>query len=283
MRIKNYLNIFVLSILVLISNYYSFAAEENKDKVAPELINRAELFLSTMGQEEGGHVGGIDALIMMLAKAKYIAPNIINGNSLDVGSGFGADANFVYKDGFSRMWGMDINEDAVKRAQEQYPEVNFKKGDALKINDLFEEDFFDFVYLLNVASEIRDKPVLFQKLKVVCKPDSLIAILDFSLKDTGIKELHNLNGHLFYPINLEQLTGFLKAIDLEVVEVIDITPDYDSWYSSILSEISSRRSLSLAAGFTEEEIGYVETFLNDRLGLIKSNKIGGVLIFIRKV
>ena len=66
---------------------------------------------------------------------------------MDVGSGFGNDANFVYDEGFRNIWGIDIDEEAVKYAGERYPEINFKKGDALKVNDLFEEEFFDFVYL----------------------------------------------------------------------------------------------------------------------------------------
>jgi len=277
----NYLNILVFCTLILINSNYSFGSAGKKEIAMP--MTRPELFLNTIMNGDSGHAGGIDALIMMLARAKDISPNITSGNSLDMGCGFGSDTNFAYRGGLSKIWGIDIDDTAIKYAQEHYPDIAFKKGDALKINDLFEEDFFDFVYLLNVASEIRDKPELFQKLKVVCKRDSLIAILDFSLKDKEIGELNNLNRHTFHPIDLEKLSMFLKVIGLEIIEVVDVTSDYVSWYSSILSAIDARRSLSIAAGYTEDEIGKVETFVNERIKLLTGNKLGGVLIFLRKV
>lgn len=283
MKTKYLLRSLILSALMLIKSN-SYASEEEKKKISPELIKRSELLLCSVMQGDCGHVGGIDSLMMLLNKAIEISPNIINGNSLDVGSGTGKDANLLYQNGFSKMWGMDIDEASVKSAQEQYPGVIFKNGDALKINDLFEEDFFDFVYLLNTASDIKDKPELFQKLKVICKPGSLIAILDFSSKETShSSSKHDLTASPFHPINVEQLSLFLKIIGFEIIEIIDVTSDFESWYSSALSEITNRKNLSLAVGFTLEEMSLLETFLKEKIDLLKNNKIGGVLIFARKV
>lgn len=257
------------------------SAEEDK---APVIEDKSKLLLSIMKEGNYSHVGGIEAINLLTSRAIKINPNIENGNSLDVGCGFGGTAGFLQDSGFSNMWGIDIDEEAIEHSKHNYPNVNFATADATKLTDMFENEFFSFVYMFNVASEIPDKAAMLQKIKSVCKDGSILAIFDYTLAAPKNKEeLLDHTGLAMHPINMDYLNMLLRVIGWEVIETTDITSNYQQWYTQTLEKISSRKDMLKATGYSDAEIQLVHDNFKHMLKLMNDGKINGTILIAKKV
>ncbi len=251
---------------------------------APAIEDKSRLLLSIMKEGNYSHIGGIEAINFLTSKAIKIDPNIESGNSLDVGCGFGGAAGFLQDSGFSNMWGIDIDEKAIEHSKHTYPNVNFATADATKLTDIFEDEFFSFVYMLNVANEIPDKAAMLQKIKSVCKDGSILAIFDYTLADPNNKEeLLDHAGLAMHPINLDYLNTLLRVIGWEVIETTDITSNYQQWYTRILDKVADRKDMIKATGYSDEEIQLVQDNFKHILKLMNDGKINGTILIAKKV
>lgn len=274
----------VIILTLLPSNCFAGGGGGAEEDTAPVIEDKSKLLLSIMKEGHYSHVGGIEAINLLTSRAIKINPNIENGNSLDVGCGFGGTAGFLQDSGFSNMWGIDIDEKAIEHSKHNYPNVNFATADATKLTDMFENEFFSFVYMFNVASEIPDKAALLQKIKSVCKDGSILAIFDYTLADPKNKEeLLDHAGLPIYPINMEHLNLLLRVIGWEVIETTDITSNYQQWYTQTLEKISSRKDMLKATGYSDAEIQLVQDNFNHMLKLMKDGKINGTILIAKKV
>ena len=271
----------------LIHTNYTFASEQEGSSSAPQepaVKNKSRFLLSTIREGDFSHLGGVEAIDLVLKKLISINSKLLNGNILEVGSGYGGSANFLKQQGYNKVQGIDIDEEAVKYAKEKYPNIDFKVADATKLTGIFEDDFFDVIYMFDVAHAIEDKLSLLQRIKAVSKKSSLLAIIDYNLKDEdGEEKLADNSGIAIYALNLKKLTPLMKYIGWEIVEEVDVTDFYKSWYVSILEKINLSRDDLLSKGYSEEEITFIQDKFNFLLNMINEGKLGGVIIIARKL
>lgn len=273
--------------MCLIHTNYTFASEQEGSSSAPQepaVKNKSRFLLSTIREGDFSHLGGVEAIDLVLKKLISINSKLLNGNILEVGSGYGGSANFLKQQGYNKVQGIDIDEEAVKYAKEKYPNIDFKVADATKLTGIFEDDFFDVIYMFDVAHAIEDKLSLLQRIKAVSKKSSLLAIIDYNLKDEdGEEKLADNSGIAIYALNLKKLTPLMKYIGWEIVEEVDVTDFYKSWYVSILEKINLSKDDLLSKGYSEEEITFIQDKFNFLLNMINEGKLGGVIIIARKL
>jgi SAM-dependent methyltransferase len=283
--IRYYTNSFILIVLLIFFINQSFAETKSSDTQSLSLSeDKFDLLLCGMNNGEYGHVGGANFINIILNKARALSPEIIQGNCLSFNGGSEDEIDLANKHGFSNIWNIVTQEKVIEQAKIKYPNIHFKRNNPLQITHVYEDDSFNFIYLINIASTVSDKVELLQKLKAVCKDDGFIAISDLVAKDNSyLTGLYDFNGQPIFPINVKKLSLILEAIGWKIVGNVDMTEDYLFWYSSALEFITARKDLLIAIGFSDQEVDYTYKFFSDTLELIKTDKIGGILIFAQKI
>ncbi len=246
----------------------------------PPKINTARVLLSKLRGGDYAHAGDREAIDLVIQKAIKLSPEIIQGNSLDVGSGFGGTANDLYAYGFHHIYGIDIDEAAVAYAQKNYPRVNFLTSDAKNVTAVFEPKFFSFIYLFNVMYAIEDKKGTLQSLNTVAKPGAILAVFDYSDKGKGFP-LMDLAGKPIYPIVTTTFQSDLIDAGWEVLEIMDLSDAYITWYENLLNTLSKEKDV-LARDFSKEDIDKVEMIFGTMLKWLQDGSLGGSLIFAEK-
>ncbi len=246
----------------------------------PFKINTARALLSKLRNGDYAHAGDRESIDMVIQKVLERSPEIINGYSLDVGSGFGGTANDFYRYGFHNIYGIDIDEASVYYANKNYPHIKFLKTEASNVTSLFEAELFSFIYFFNVMYAIEDKKNTLKSLNAIAKPGATLMIFDYIDKGNDFL-LTDLAGNPMYPINLKAFQEDLIGSGWEMLEVIDLSDKYIIWYENLLDKLFQER-VSLAQNFSKEDIERVEFTFNRILKWLKEASLGGILIFAKK-
>lgn len=264
------------------------STEDGEGELIPTSLEQSKLQLLINKLASGNdtsNVGGINAVSMIIDKAEELNRGLGKGGILEIGSGYGSAANYIYKLGFKDIQGIEINKDALDYARLHYPHIVFDEVDALKTTKFFKEDTFSLIYMINVYSEIYDPAVLIQKTKNICAKDGIIAIFDYSTtKDLGANTFTFSDGSKINAIKLDELEIFFKIARIEKLAVIDVSEIYQDWYQKLIDDIAAKRSLIIAGNeFTGPELTFVANYYKKMLDLFKEKKISGTLIIAKKL
>lgn len=243
-------------------------------------VNSARMLLAKLRGGNYAHAGDKEAVDMVIRKVLQMSPEIRNGHCLDVGSGFGGTANDIYEMGFQSIWGIDLDEAAVNYAKKLYPHIHFVHADAASTSQLFEPDFFSFIYLFNVAYAIEDKEALLQSLYKVARPGATLAIFDYSTEQRSF-DFKDLAGKAMHPIVLTDLNKSLAESGWQMCETIDVTDQFISWYHTLLEKLEKEHG-QLSLQFSEEDISRVRRTFETLTQWLENSLMGGVIILCKK-
>ncbi len=243
-------------------------------------MNEARRLLTVLRKGDYAHAGGQESVHMMIKKALSLAPEILKGPCLDVGSGFGGSAYDLHQYGFSSIHGVDIDKAAVDYAKNRYPGISFTAMNASKLETLFEQDTFSFIYMLNVLYAIKEQHALLQVLYRVAKKGALLALFDYQ-RTKPIFDLDDLAGQAMFPLFLPTLKPALEEMGWEIVDSTDLSQEYLIWYKSFLDKLRSKRG-ELSQEFKEEDISKVEEMFNGIYVGLEKKDLKGILLFCRK-
>lgn len=250
------------------------------DSLPVPKLNSARSLLSTVRGGDYIHAGDKEAIEIVIQRLLEIAPEIMKGCVLDIGSGLGGTANDMYDVGFQKIYGIDIDQAAVSYAQIRYPHIKFINANANEISDLFFQNEFSLVTLFNVIYAIEDKETLLNQIYSVTKPGGVLVLFDYTSKD-GEFPFQDLSGKVMYPIALNSIQDQLKSSCWEILEVTDLSSQYIDWYKNLLIKISQEHE-KLVQVFSEEDISRVTTTFNILLDWLKDFSLGGVVIYAQK-
>jgi ubiquinone/menaquinone biosynthesis C-methylase UbiE len=243
-------------------------------------INSARVLLTHLREGDYAHAGDKEAIHMVVRRVLKLAPDIQNGPCLDVGSGFGGTADYLYRLKFHSIYGIDIDEAAVEYAKKRYQEVQFFAANADQISDVFEPHFFSFIYFFNVLYAIQDKKMILEQCFQVAKPGAILALFDYTTKQPAF-HLEDLAGKPMYPIVLNQLAKDLEAIGWEIVDITDLSAHFLIWYQTLLTKMEQEQS-ALSDRFSQGDILKVKTTFSMIFEWLQTSLLGGAVVYARK-
>jgi SAM-dependent methyltransferase len=272
-----YLFVLMLNFIITNSSFASNLHELDRDNARRALISK----LKGGDYTNAGDTKGIDFVLDRLSNY-----SLKDGNILDLGSGYGGGADYLYKNGFTKIWGVDINKNAVDYANLKYSHMKFFHLDAKNITKKFRKEFFSFIFAFNILYAVEDKETLVKALTKVSKKGAIITIFDYSKTDVVLsskdKPMKDLGGSPMHPIEVESLTKILEKSGWRVNDSIDITDKYIEWYDNFLGEFSQKRS-EMMKTHKEKDVEDIENLFNKILFNLRNKYIGGHLLIAEKL
>lgn len=242
--------------------------------------NAKRLLLSTLRDGDYAHAGDMQAIDLVLKEVLSINPNIKNGKLLDVGCGFGGTLEYLKTQGFQDLYGIDINQASIDYARSKYAGINFIQMDALEADNL--RDKFDLIVLFNSIYAISDKTKLLQFLNKIANPNAILVLFDYSVKDNKkTLDIKDFAGKTMYPIGLTPFSQNLKEANWNILQINDLSKQFIIWYEQFLDKLFKQKK-SLESKFLKTDIEQVENSFSYFLSELKTEKLGGIVIYARK-
>ncbi len=262
--------------------FSALAGESSKEEGNDKVVDKSRMLQSTILDGKVSIVGGAELIGKMLSRVVEANEQSLSGNILEIACNYGGVANFIKLQKRDNIFGIDIDETAINYAKEHYPGIDFRVADAMKLNDVFKEDFFNFIYIFDTAHSISDKLSLFQRMKSISKQGSIFVIIDYAVRDSDEDKISDDKGNTITPLNLKKLEPLMEYIGLDVIETIDITAEYKAWYSQTIEYIAQDRENLLNTGYSDDDLKLIVDKYTYLLDFMKQGKIGGVMLIIHK-
>ncbi len=253
----------------------------NYSKPVASKVNQARLILSELRGGDFTHAGDKEAVDMVIAKIKQDFPEILKGNCLDVGCGFGGTADYLVKNGFEHVWGVDIDPAVINFAKAKYEGIEFLTLDAASLSLKFEKEFFSFAYLFNVLYAIEDKVQTLKQLAKVSKPGAILMIFDYSITDNN-EPLLDLVGKPMRPIDTKKIKRQLYESGWEVLETRDLSETFIVWYEQLLQKLEEKK-YEIKGNFLEQDIAKFSATYLHILHQLRNKSLGGILIYAKRI
>lgn len=196
---------------------------------------------------------------------------------LDVGCGMGGTADYVCKNGWGSVVGIDVNAEMIAYAQKTYQGSSFHVCDVVNASQVIKEPV-DVIYMLNSFYLFPDQPAALTVLWDIAKRGSLLVIFDYV--DRGgyrsnppPKEYDEIH----YPLELSAISKMLEDCGWLLNTIEEIHDEYQHWYTNLIERVENKREeiISLSG---EDRYVYVHTFYTHILSSIRSGTLGGAIV-----
>jgi SAM-dependent methyltransferase len=259
-----------------------------------EKNDNPRLLLAKLRKADYTHAGDEEAIDIFLEKISKllafdsdhvpsnadIASTISNRKVLDVGCGLGGTADYVRKKTSLTIYGIDIDAVAINHARRHYPAVNFFECDVMKADKIFDKGNFDLIYLFNVFYAVTEQKKSLEKLAAIAKPGAILAIFDYTQNKPNSIGLKDLAGKVMNPIYLEDASKSLKVAGWDLIDIVDLSEQYDKWYAELLEKLKSQEA-NLLNEFTNRAYHKVLSTFSFLSNKIKSKEMGGSIIYAK--
>ncbi len=255
-----------------------------------EKRNESRNILTKLRGGDYAHVGDIEAMNLTLSKLENHKDITQEGNILDLGSGYGGTADYFFKHGYKRIWGIDYDKNAVDYSSSHYKHIKFFHLDPKDLTKKFRKDFFSLVYMFNVAYAISNKELLVQNITKTSKQGAILAVFDYtklkehvpSSKKDKPEIMKDFASNLMHPLEVKNFTSILEKNGWKILEVTDLTKEYINWYEGFLQKTISQKS-ELLKSHKEKDIEKAANLFNRILFNLKNETLGGCLILAEKL
>ena len=245
---------------------FTHAGDEEAIDIFLEKINK--LF-----NQSSGNTSAVDSRDQIKSILK-------NKQALDVGCGLGGTADYLRKNTFLDICGIDIDAAAIKYSKLHYPEIDVVECDVMNVDTTFGNNTFDLIYLFNVFYALPEQQKSLKKLSDIAKSGAILAIFDYTQANPNSIGLKDLAGKSMNPIYLNDIKKWLKETGWELIEIVDISNKYNEWYSSLLKNLQSQKD-NLLNEFTNETYEKVLSTFSFLSNKIKSKEMGGSIIYAK--
>lgn len=184
---------------------------------------------------------------------------------LDVGCGFGGTADYVQKNGWGKVIGIDINKEIIDIAIKKhgYSIGNqsllnmgtidktplFLHCDVIESKRYFETSFskfnsFDIIYSLNSFFLFPDQIMALKNLAALAKKTSKLLIFDYIDYGNYKSCAYSENGKLLYPniIHFNRIYQVCNAAGWSVESIQKIDVLYVKWYRNLMDKINENKA-----------------------------------------
>lgn len=223
------------------------------------------------------HPGNEEAIELALESF----PKNPNRLILDVACGLGGTADFIQKNDYGKVIGIDIEEDSITYACNKYPAVEFMVCDAQEVNMKFAKQTFDLICIFSAFLIFQDQSFVLKGLRNIAKDNGQLLIFDYTdLLSPGKNYLVKIEPKetVFNPIRLDTIQELLRNTGWQFSSWTNLDDKFLQWYETFQSRLdNNKQSILQQIGeveFTKIFVRYnsfLEAFRNGTLG-------GGILI-----
>lgn len=230
--------------------------------------------LALVREGDYAHAGEEEAIDIAMSRVEKDADRII----LDAGCGRGGTADYLNKNGWGRVVGIDIQADSIKAARQNYPNVGFLVCDVCEVDQRCDERP-DIVCMFNAYYCFHDQPKALRALRKIAQPHTEMIVFDHvdrggyqdnPLMDAGEPFLRN-------PPRLSEVRESLRRTGWQVSDISEIHDAYIGWYKSLLDKIERARDrITTAAG--QRGYDHVHGLYQGLLNAALQMKLGAAII-----
>ncbi|WP_309384705.1 class I SAM-dependent methyltransferase [Cerasicoccus frondis] len=230
--------------------------------------------LSIVRAADYAHAGDTEAIDIVFKKL----PRNPETKVLDIGSGLGATADYIRRQGWGQVTGIDSNHASVAYANEQYRRCNFIHTDVVDSSLVLKPEY-DLLVSFSAFYLFDDQRAALKTLAQVATHESRLAIFDFvdrgSYAYSPIKE----NGKPFLPnpLHLDKIERLLAESGWRLFTIEPLHPHFADWYGQLVQKIEANETAIKEAtpeGFYE----HILTIYRQLYDAIASNKLGGAIV-----
>lgn len=254
------------------------------------MINNPRLLLARLRDGDFAHAGDKEAIeivlnkiSVLLIKAQHNSDNDLKSEikALDVGCGLGGTADYIKTATAFELHGIDIDPWAIQHAKSKYKDIRFFECDVMNVKKEFRENQFDLIYLFNVFYAIPQQKDSLKQLAAIGKSGALLVIFDYTCDKQNLSfDVKDLSGKQMNPVNLQNLREWFTASHWNLIEIVNLTAEYQRWYEDFIKLMIMKRD-ELLRDFSEEVFLKVYDTFNILLDSLRKKKIQGSVIYAK--
>ncbi|HEV2170691.1 MAG TPA: class I SAM-dependent methyltransferase, partial [Candidatus Binatus sp.] len=192
---------------------------------------------------------------------------------LDVGCGRGGSAEYLRRNGWGHVEGIDRDSESIEYALARWPDLGFHVCDVLDVPRTVGRRF-DVIYMLNAFYAFDRQADALAELRKVAKPGANLVIFDYTV---GAKAGDTPNPMMPHAIRLSEIAEMLLEAGWEPGAMEDLTADYTRWYAEFVNRIQLKRTdIEKICG--ADWYNFVFSMYSGLYGAIANGGIGGAIV-----
>jgi SAM-dependent methyltransferase len=203
-------------------------------------------------------------------------------NVLDAGCGRGGTAAYMYRAGWGRVTGIDIEAESIDRARQAYPEISFEICPAEHSHRVGKETF-DIICCFNAFYAFPDQAAALLAFAGAAKAGAWLAIFDYT--DPGSFGNSPLAKHAelqrWNPLNLSGVNSLLDNAGWSLEVIRDVSADYLHWYRTLATRIHDLQPM-LVRECGIETWEYAAKFYDTMYATVQTGDMGGAIVYAVK-
>lgn len=243
-------------------------------------VNARKLLLAKIRNGNYAHAGEEEAIELTM---NLILKNPVQ-TLLDLGCGLGGTADYLQKNQWGKVVGIDIDTAILQQAKRFYSDIQFELCDASQVDTFFSSDRFNVFYSFNAFFCFSEQEQCLKAIANLATKNAELLIFDYSSPNYCEKKNPFIDRNLesnctdsFQPINLDLIEKTLCDCHWQLKKTIDVTEKYHYWYQSLLEKMQkNKQNLIEQFGpvtFDDLYVGYQKL-----LAFIDEGEIGGCII-----
>lgn len=191
---------------------------------------------------------------------------------LDVGCGRGGTADYLRRQGWGHVEGIDRDAESITYARATWPEVAFHVCDVLDVPRTVTHAF-DVIYMLNAFYAFDRQRDALVGLRKVAKPGAQLVIFDYTV---GEKSSGLANPMMPHAMRLSEIPAMLRDAGWQPHAIEDLNTEYERWYAQFVGRIQLKRAEIEKIGGADW-YNFVSSMYSGLHGAIASGVVGGAL------
>ena len=192
--------------------------------------------LATIRQGDYAHPGEEEAIAISLdGRSPNPALRV-----LDVGCGRGGTADWIQRQGWSEVTGIDRDAEAISYARQRYPQVSYHNCDVLALKQAG-LGRFDLICLFNSFYAFAEQQEALSQVRAVAAPGASLHLFDYA-QATQRPLPAALGDEIGQPIVLDRIEKQFMQAGWDAPTSMDLTDHYITWYGTFLEKLSACRS-----------------------------------------
>lgn len=238
-----------------------------------------KLLLSYLRDGDYAHIGDEEAIELTM----YPISKNIRQNLLDIGCGLGGTAKYIENNGWGKVTGIDIDNEVIHFALEQYPGIMFYQCDVENVNKLFQNMKFDILYAFNAFFCFTSQEKCLKILASVANEDATLVLFDYSTYGC-YKNQNPFNNQpstikkCFRPIDMCTIDAMLIESGWKLKNRIDLSEKFLSWYLLFMEKMNQKKD-ELIYKFQEKTYYEVHESYSKLIALMEKKELGGTIIY----